>query len=97
MTRAVIFLAEALSEALEARRWYESRRAGLGAEFAQALERTVSRIAENPAAFPRVRPGVRRAILQRFPYAVYFRIAKEDVVVLAVHGRQRPERWQLRG
>ena len=67
MTRAVRFLAEALAEALEARRWYESRRAGLGTEFAQALERTVSRVAENPAIFPRVRQDVRRAILQRFP------------------------------
>lgn len=97
MTRTVLFLAEALAEVLEARRWYESRRAGLGAEFAQSLDRTVSRVAENPAAFPRVRQEVRRAILQRFPYAVYFRLAGEAVVVLAVHGRQRPERWRLRG
>ena len=97
MTWTVLFLAEALADALEARRWYERRRAGLGAEFAHALARTLSRVAENPAAFPKVRREVRRAILQRFPYTVYFRLAGEAVVVLAVQGRQRPERWQLRG
>ena len=37
----------------------------------------------------------RRAVLLRFPYAVYFRLDRETLVVLAVHGRQDPARWQI--
>jgi hypothetical protein len=35
-------------------------------------------------------------VLMRFPYAIYFRVSDEAVVVLAVHGRQDPARWQAR-
>ena len=96
MTRSVRFRAEAAAEASNARRWYESRRRGLGTESVEAADQTVSRIAENPATFPEVRGEVRRAVLPRFLYAVYFRLAANTVVVLAVHGRQHPERWQSR-
>ena len=96
MTRSVRFRSEAEAEALEAQRWYEVRRPGLGTEFAEAVEHTLSRIAGNPAAFPKVRGETRRAVLPRFPYAIYFRSTDDSVVVLAVHGRQHPARWNTR-
>lgn len=54
------------------------------------------RIAENPLLFPRVRGETRRAVLTRFPYALYFQVTANSVVVLAVHGRQNPSRWHRR-
>ena len=96
MTRAPIFRPEAEVEALNARGWYESRRSGLGKEFAQELDATLTRIIDNPLAFPRVWGEIRRAVLRRFPYGIYFRLADGDVVVLAIHGRQDPARWQKR-
>ena len=38
----------------------------------------------------------RRAVLSRFPYALYFRMTDDSIVVLAVHGRQDLSRWQKR-
>ena len=96
MKRSVRFRPEAETEALESQRWYETRRRGLGSEFAQAVLDAVSRIAEHPTAFPRVRGDTRRAVLRRFPYAVYFRTLDDHVIVLAVHGRQHQGRWQSR-
>lgn len=96
MTRSVRFRPQAEAEALESQRWYEQRRPGLGGEFAKALADVVSRIVENPSAFPRVREDTRRAVLRRFPYAVYFRELDDDIIVLAVHGRQDPRGWQSR-
>lgn len=96
MSRRVVFRPQAEDEALEIHRWYESRRAGLGREFARAVDRLVARMADNPVAFPCVHGETRRAVLSRFPYAVYFRVDAEDVVVLAVHGRQHPSHWQQR-
>ena len=96
MTRRVSFRPEAEVEVIETRDWYEDRRHGLGGEFRAALEQTIDRILANPLTHPRVHGETRRAIVQRFPYAVYFRVADEEIVVLAVHGRQHPRRWQSR-
>lgn len=96
MTRVVRFRPEAEAEALEARQWYEERRPGLGDEFTEEISRIIGRIVGNPMQFPRVRGETRRAVLRRFPYALYFRLAGDDVLVLAVHGRQHPLRWQSR-
>jgi plasmid stabilization system protein ParE len=94
--RHVSFRPEAEAEALETRDWYDGRRPGLGAEFRAALDETIARTVDNPMQFRLVRAETRRAILNRFPYAVYFRMDGNDIVVLAVHGRQHPRRWQSR-
>lgn len=96
MIQPVRFRPQAETEVLEARSWYDGRRRGLGAEFGAAVDGLVSRIAENPLAFPRARGDIRRATLHRFPYALYFRVSGSEVIVLAVHGRQDPRRWQSR-
>jgi plasmid stabilization system protein ParE len=92
----VVFRPEAEDDVLEARAWYESRRLGLGQEFALAIETLIDRIAANPTVFPVVQSETRRAVLSRFPYAIYFRSSDEAIVVLAIHGRQHPSRWQTR-
>ena len=51
---------------------------------------------QDPASFPCVDAEVRRLVVRRFPYAVYFREVGDEVLVLAVHGRQDPRRWQGR-
>jgi plasmid stabilization system protein ParE len=41
--------------------------------------------------FPEISAAVRRALLHRFPYAIYFRVTEESVVILAVlHLRRDP-------
>ena len=92
----VVFRPQAEDEALAVRLWYESRRSGLGQEFGQELDATIERIAAGPFVFPRAHGETRRAVFSRFPYAVYFRVAEATVVVLAIHGRQHPSRWQQR-
>jgi plasmid stabilization system protein ParE len=50
-------------------------------------------------AFPQVYGETRRALLERFPYGIYFisAILNDEVIVLAVlHGRRHPRRWQSR-
>jgi toxin ParE1/3/4 len=96
VTRRVGFRPEAEAEALETQDWYEERRPGLGAVFGAALDKALDRIAANPLMFQRVRGETRRAVLDRFPYAVYFRVLDDEIVVLAVHGRRHPRRWHSR-
>ena len=96
MPRRVVFRPEAEDEALEVREWYETRREGLGREFGVAVGALVARIAASPMAFQCAHGETRRAVLVRFPYAIYFRILDETILIQAVHGRQDPSRWQSR-
>jgi len=97
VTPRLVFRPEAESELLDARGWYEGQRLGLGGAFAAAVEQTIAAILDKPLAYPRVHGDTRRALVGRFPYAVYFPSIADEVVVLAVmHGRRLPRRWQSR-
>jgi len=96
MTRTIVFRPEADAETAEVHRWYEGKRLGLGNEFGAEVDAVISRIIEHPLAYAPVRGETRRAVLSRFPYAIYFRVTRETIVVLAVHGRQHPARWHRR-
>jgi len=60
------------------------------------MEALLARIAEKPLLFQRVHSKTRRAVLPRFPYAIYFRLVDTQIIVLAIHGRQHQSRWQSR-
>jgi len=96
VTQRVVFRPQAEDDALEVRTWYESRREGLGREFGAAVDELVARIAANPLAYQRAHGETRRAVLAQFPYAIYFRVEGEEIVVLALHGRQHPSHWRAR-
>jgi plasmid stabilization system protein ParE len=50
-----------------------------------------------PDAFPVVHLSLRRVLLKRFPYALYYLLEDGAVVIVAVvHGRRHPAVWQSR-
>lgn len=77
--------------------WYEGERSELGFEFLDELRAAYDRIVEGPLKYQNLRSGIRRALLNRFPYAVYFAVEGELVVVVAVlHASRDPAEWQQR-
>lgn len=67
------------------------------AEFTLELDVLYDRIAQNPRQFPEIGDGARRALMRRFPYAVYFVTTEEAPVIIAVlHQHRRPEAWKQR-
>jgi plasmid stabilization system protein ParE len=87
----------AAADVEEAYRWYEQQRVGLGEEFLAAVDAKLRDIAAHPSAYAVIHRGVRRALLRRFPYAVFYRFHGDSVIVVAcMHGRRDPKRWQGR-
>lgn len=77
--------------------WYENEQSGLGLEFLDELRATYDRIVEGPLKYQELRSGIRRALVRRFPYAVYFAVEGYVIVVLAVlHASRDPAEWQRR-
>ena len=77
--------------------WYQSESSGLGVEFLNELRAAYERIEESPIKYQALKWGIRRALLRRFPCAVYFVVENELVTIIAVMQAARdPARWQLR-
>lgn len=77
----------------EAARFYESKRAGLGATFRIAVANALKRIVASPETFPTMRSGIRRCLVRHFPYAVLFHFDGGIVDVLVVTNLHRRPGW----
>jgi toxin ParE1/3/4 len=77
---------------------YERERAGLGDDFAAEYEAVYRRIAQSPQMGTAERIGgeiIRRALFDRFPYAVVFAETDDEYVIVAVaHVRRHPTYWE---
>jgi plasmid stabilization system protein ParE len=88
---SVVIGRKATDDIAEARDWYETKDAGLGAEFMDEIGLVLSRIAEGPERFPILVGDARRALVKRFPYSIYFRVRGSDARIVAVlHQRRDP-------
>ncbi len=88
---------EAEMDLEEAATWYEMRRKGLGDEFLDQALQAFKTMSENPYMYAIVHRFTRRALMFRFPFAIYYRIEEKTLVVVAVmHGSRHPKRWQKR-
>ena len=97
MKFSVVIRPEAEADLAEAYQWYEEKRPGLGERWLLSVEAALSAIQRFPESFPVVHQHVRRALLRRFPYGVFYVVEGSAVVVLAVfHCQRDPKRWQER-
>ncbi|MDP7446872.1 MAG: hypothetical protein QGF28_06720 [Candidatus Thalassarchaeaceae archaeon] len=84
MTYSLRLLEEVEDDAYSALVWYEERRTGLGEEFLEAFFASARQIPENPHLHEVVRDDVRRMLLRRFPYAIYYMVEHQTVVVIGL-------------
>ena len=93
----VRFRPAAAAEVQTAREWYAQQREGLGADFVKELRATVAAIKRGPTSFPLMSGSkdLRRALMSRFPYGVFFVVSNRFALVLAVaHLRREPGYWK---
>jgi hypothetical protein len=87
----VRFMLEAEVEFDEAIDWYAARdeTGAVVDRFLDEFERTRRLVGERPRAWPEIEPGVRRAVLRRFPFSLVFVVMPTEVRVLAVAHHSR--------
>ena len=73
----------AAADVEDAWRWYEARREGLGDEFLEVVRATIETIGAHPESAPVVHRDIRRQLLRRFPYGLFYGLIREQVVVVA--------------
>jgi hypothetical protein len=71
MAPDLIILPEAQKDIRDAYWWYEDRRTGLGEEFLGCLDACIQTIRRCSELYPVVYEHYHRALVRRFPYAVF--------------------------
>jgi len=93
MTYVLRFLPEVERDVLNGRAWYEDRSPGLGEEFLRVFYACSQELTRSPTVYPKVHRDFRRRLLRRFPYAIYFRMEADYVVVFGLfHCARDPRR-----
>jgi plasmid stabilization system protein ParE len=88
------FLSSARQELDDAFVWYERQSPGLGYEFLDEFDRTIHRIRAYPDSCAEMSPGIRRAVVARFPYGLIYGQDGDAIVVVAVaHLHRQPRYW----
>jgi len=94
VSRSIRLKPAAQSDLAAAHAWYEEQSPGLGDQLAHDLDAVLERITEHPEAHAEVDGGIRRALLRRFPYGVFYLVEVSEIVVLGVmHSARDPEAW----
>ena len=97
MSLPVVLRDEAQAEFDEAFDYYEGQRAGLGVDFAARVQHVFDRISAHPRMHAVALADIRKAVVTRFPYCVFYRADATRVEVVAVfHTRRDPAIWQGR-
>jgi plasmid stabilization system protein ParE len=93
----LIYHPDAEAELIEAAQFYERRVSTLGAEFLDAVDQAVRTIIDAPERWRIIDADVRRYLMLRFPYAIYYRVTADYIRILAFkHHRRHPDYWRYR-
>lgn len=84
MTMRLHFLPAVEEDVMTGYLWYEEKAAGLGEEFLRVFYAEAGAIRSFPNRFPVVSREVRRCLLRRFPYAIYFKCETDAITVLGL-------------
>lgn len=84
MTYKLIFRPEVEEDAIAGYAWYQKKAAGLGEEFLTQFFKYTSDIPRKPLVYRKTYGEFRRCLLKKFPYAIYFQIEGDKVIVFGL-------------
>ena len=98
MSFELVIRPEAEADALEAFRWYNEQLSGLGQEFLGEVDRALESIQAYPEASGKLYREIRRGLMRRFPYSIFYVMHAEKIVVFGIsHAARDPRVWKKRG
>lgn len=98
MPKTLILTPQAEKDFEDAHDWYESQDPGLGKEFARCVDVKITSVLRAPHQHQFVyKSTVRRALVNRFPFSIYFVEQQDAISIFAIlHQHRNPESWKSR-
>ena len=83
----------AQSEIDDSKEFYNLQKDGLGDDFKYDVFIAINNIATFPNLYPNVVEGIKRCLLHRFPYSIFYAIRNQSVVIVSVAHQHRKPRY----
>jgi plasmid stabilization system protein ParE len=98
VSKTLIVTPQAEKDLDDAYLWYEDQNRGLGKEFIRCVDAKIASVLRNPLHYQIVfGRTIRRALVARFPFSVYFINEDDSITIFAIlHQRRTPESWESR-
>lgn len=94
MSYQLVVLPKVQTDIEEATLWYDKQKKGLGKELLLSIEGEINLIIRNPYTYQISRNEFRRALIQKFPYNIFYRIESGKVIIMALwHFKRKPFGW----
>ncbi|PSB29549.1 type II toxin-antitoxin system RelE/ParE family toxin [Stenomitos frigidus] len=95
--KPVVIHSEAIAELDGAISYYEAQNAGLGLDFLSEVEQALDKIQRNPNLGVYKASGLRRYVIRRFPFLIFYAELETLIWIVAIaHGKRRPNYWKRR-
>lgn len=92
-----VFHPEAIDDYSEAATYYAEISLELANAFIESVESGITRITASPGTWRVVEEDVRRYLVKRFPFGIYYTIEDEYILIIAVmHMSRKPGYWKNR-
>jgi toxin ParE1/3/4 len=92
-----VFHPEALLEFREGIRYFKVRSYNIGIRFDSQIRITIQRIVKTPDRWRELEPGIRRCLVDVFPYSVIYSVEPKFILIIAVaHAKRAPGYWKHR-
>jgi toxin ParE1/3/4 len=96
MSLRVEFLSGADADLQETFNRFEDYREGFGTEFITVVDAYLARIVAFPEIAPVYFEGIRRQVMQRFPYGIFYQPGPTRILVVAILDLRQDEEQILR-
>ena len=91
------FTSRAYRDVDETTGFYRQKSLRVAGEFLLAIDGAGIAIKADPLACPKVSTALRRHVMNRFPYGLYYRVTPDEIIVVAVmHAKRDPRVWRDR-
>ena len=91
----LIIKAQAEIDLLEAAQWYERQQEGLGGQFLDAVDDKLMKVVQNTLLHQLRYKMVRFALINRFPFAIHYKVEDKTIFIIAVLSTHRnPRIWE---
>jgi plasmid stabilization system protein ParE len=94
MVKSVITLPQAEQDITDGYDWYEEQELGLGEEFLRCVDACTQYIARNTEMYEFGYANYRRALIRRFPYAIFYEYVENVVTIYAVFHCSQDKKWR---
>jgi hypothetical protein len=93
----LVLTPESVIDIKESYNWYNDKSSELGERFFLSVSGSLKSILRAPIQYPKYSKEIRRCLIKRFPFAIFYFIYKNEIVIIAVmHLKREPNKWQNR-